>query len=90
MESEAIIRWQRIAFEEELIQELKKLPEGAQMPNFEESDTYIFLGVRGEGRKGRLILLTEAGLGNMYPEPLIEEYSLMEGAWVYNITQRPK
>lgn len=72
------VRWKGIDSEQKLLEELRQLPEGTPIPNFENGKTHIFLRIDEKERDGRLVLLTEAGRGNIYNEPCIEEYSLRD------------
>lgn len=59
------------------IKMLKGIPEGGRIPNFEPEpdwETYLFLGIEGEGEDSELVLLTETEHGN----PMKEYYSLKE------------
>ncbi len=69
-----VVIWEKLSQKPQLIEELKKLPEGSRVPNFYDSKTHCFLRIEGKGKRSKLIFLVESGLKSMPNEPMIEVY----------------
>lgn len=77
------VRPSRLIDEPEVIEKLRELPEGSQIPNIGGlCEDYVFLRVEGKNEKSTLVLLIDSGLGNMCGDPVEIFYPLSELVYI--------